>query len=249
MKSKVQWTDAPSLITKRTTFMSVYGRTGTGRTTLSLTAPGPIALIYSEEKHEGIVQPVVKNGKDIKLYNFGTIPATGDAASVIRLTVGVWEELKNALLDATEWAKTIVLDTHSEAWRVIRAARLGKLSQVKPYHYTPVNAEWVALMKKIRSQGNKCNFIALGGLKERYKNDKPTGIMEQSGQKEMDTLSDVVIRMKKKKDKGGDITFSAGIEKGWYNAHAEGLELEDELANFGQLMGIITKTDPAEWSG
>jgi len=216
----VQWTDAPSQLACRSVFMAIYGRTGTGRTTLALSAPGPIALIHAAEKLEGIVQPFVQNGKDIKLYSYGTILPRGDEAKVKAHTKKVWDDFKDAMLDSMGWARTVVLDTHTEAWRLVRAARFGKLTQVKPFHYTAVNAEWAALMKQFRNQ-DKCNLIVSGRLRERYKNDKPTGIMEQSGMKDMDTFSDVIIRTRKKRLKG-ETTFSAEIEKGWWNAHSEG---------------------------
>ncbi len=43
--------------------------------------------------------------------------------------------------------KSIVIDTASEAWELVRLARFGKLTQVMPQHYGPVNTEFRDMIK------------------------------------------------------------------------------------------------------
>ena len=42
--------------------------------------------------------------------------------------------------------------------------------------------------------------------------------------------------------------YEGEIQKAWWNAHVEGLALEDEMVTFPTIMGIVTETDPEEWS-
>lgn len=75
--SSIQWEQAPTLFTKRSgVIMEIWGPTMTGRTTLALTAPGPIALISFHEKIDGVVQAAKGAGKesrDIRIFKAGKI--------------------------------------------------------------------------------------------------------------------------------------------------------------------------------
>jgi hypothetical protein len=112
-----------------------------------------------------------------------------------------------------------------------------------PHHYGPVNAEWLGIFKAFRRQSDT-NLIIIGHMRERYRNDKPTGIMEPAGQKQMGYLADVILRMSRNKK----LAFVGKVEKAWWNAYVEGLELENEMLDFPTLMGLVTEQDPEEWS-
>jgi len=239
-KSTVKWEDAPTEITRRDAFVTIYGDTDTGKTTFALSAPGPIALFNASEKIEGIVQPAARE-KEIRIYDFAADILPGSPQTVAKHAATEWGKFKDAITDAMSWAKTIVVDTHSEAWELIRWARFGKLTQVKPYHYGPVNAEWMAIFKQFRNLED-VNFIGVGMIKEAYKNDKPTGKMVQAGQKQMGYMSDVVLRA----SRDGD-DFVVEVEKPWWNGPLKGMTLENELATFGNVLGMLSETDPDEW--
>ncbi len=234
-----QWEEATTE-PRRCVHLSLYGETGTGKTTLALTAPGPIALIHASEKLAGIVEPHVKD-KEIKLYDFGGI-FIGSPDEVSAQADAGLADLKAAMDDAWSWAKTIIIDTHTEMWELIRLARFGKLAQVKPHHYGPVNAEWASIFKAFRKQEH-VNIITIGHMREQYRNDKPTGIMEMAGQKKMAYMSDVVVRM----ERSPQLEFIAEVEKGWWNAHVEGMEFYDEEITFPAIMSMITETPEEEW--
>src|SRR4051812_8483060 len=70
-KTSAMWTPANTEITRRVAFVQIYGETGTGKSTLALTAPGPIAYMHADEKLDGIVEPFTSEGKDVRLHNFG----------------------------------------------------------------------------------------------------------------------------------------------------------------------------------
>ena len=237
---KVEWEDATEE-PRRCVLLHLYGETNTGKTSLALTAPGPIALIHAAEKIDGIVQPQIANGKEIRLYDFSGIYG-GTPEEIATEASASFRALKAAIEDSWSWARTVVIDTHTEMWELIRLARFGKLSQVMPHHYGPVNAEWLGIFKAFRRQKDT-NLIIIGHMRERYRNDKPTGIMEPAGQKQMSYLADVILRMGRNKK----LDFIGKLEKAWWNATIEGLELENEMLDFPTVMGLVTEEDPEEW--
>jgi hypothetical protein len=236
------WESAPTALTRRHTFLQIYGDTGTGRTSLALTAPGPIALIHASEKLEGIVQRYTPD-KEIQLYNFGGV-FRGTQDDIAEQANEALIRMKAAWFDAMSWARTVILDTGTEAWELLRLARFGTTSPKGKvsYLYGPVNAEWKSMFKGFRYQ-ERANFVIINQIREKYRNDKPTGRMEPAVQKDTPYMADVIVRLSK--DRG---TFTATIEKGWYNAHVEGLDIEDEMIDFATIMGLVTETDPEEWS-
>lgn len=239
-KQKITWDTAPTKFTKRTAFVQVYGDWGTGKTTFALTAPGPIALCHTAEKLDGVIQPFAES-KKLALHDFSGVYA-GSKEDIARTANVAWKSLYDHCMAAVnEGYKTIIVDTHTEAWELIRLARFGKLAQVKPIHYGPVTAEFKGLWKRIKSAN--VNVIAVGQIREKYVNDKPTGEFEQAGQKDMEYLADVVVRCE---FDGG--VFRTTVEKPWWNMSAFELELEDEMSNFPTLMGLVTQSDASEWT-
>ena len=244
----VQWEKAPTNLTRDCVFMSIYGDTGTGKTSLALTAPGPIAFIHAAEKIEGIIQPAARE-KDIRVHNFGGgVPAKGGPNEIAKAADKVMSELKAAWVDAFGWARTIIVDTHTEIWDLLRLARFGTLTPRGHIAsmYAPVNGEMRSLFKEFRTQ-DTTNVITIGMTKESYRNDKPTGNMVMAGFKEVPYYSDVIIEMNRNFLKKSDTDFIATIRKGWWNAMVEGLEIEDEDISFSFLMSLITETEEEKW--
>lgn len=244
-KGGIKWNDVSDEITRRVVHLQLYGDTGTGRTSVALTAPGPIALMHADEKIDGIVEPVVAAGKKIRTYNFGGT-FSGSSDQIANQANAALTEFYRAWADAFTWARTVILDTHTELWELLRLARFGKLAQVKPIHYGPVNAEWQSIFKAFRRQ-DRANLICVGKIREKYdKNDKPTGKMEQAGQKDFGYLSDIRIRCDKSLTKHG-VKFSGTIEKGWFNASIEGTEIPGEMLTFPEILEIVTDIPSSEW--
>jgi hypothetical protein len=239
----VAWEKAPTTLTRRCAFMEIYGDTGTGRTTLALTAPGPIGLIHAAEKIEGIVQPVARE-KEVRMYNFGGV-FRGSPDTISEKAHGILTGAQNAWYDAIDdWAKSVILDTHTELWELIRLARFGTLTPrgTIAHMYGPVNAEWRSMFKHFREQDH-ANVVLIGQTKDEYKNDKQTGKTVRAGQKEIPFMADVIVRTSRSPDGG----FLATVEKGWWNADMEGLELEDENITFSMIMSLVTETEESEW--
>jgi hypothetical protein len=242
--SGVEWQKADTKLTRNCVFISLSGPTGSGRTSFALSAPGPIALIHASEKLEGVVQKQAGD-KDINLFDFG-VTLSGGPNERAKQAAEVLEATKEAWTDAFSWARTIVLDTHTEFWELLRYARFGTLTPKGHVGnlYTPVNAEMSSFLKEFRGQ-NSTNIIAIGHEREKYRNDRPTGKMEQAGHKFVPYYSDVIIHTGRNVKTG---SFEAEILKGWWNAHVESLEFEDEDISFSYLMSLVTETDEETWS-
>lgn len=250
--SDIAWEEGPAEFTRRCTFVHIYGDTGTGRTTLALTAPGPIGLAHAAEKIDGIVQRAVAV-KKVRVVNFGGT-FRGDAQTIADQAGPVWNRLAASWYDAIDnWASTVIMDTDTEGWELLRLARFGELNPKGRTDslYGPVNAEWRSMFKHFLTQ-QRCNVISIGQSKEEYIDkvvqgklvSQRTGRTIRAGQKQIPILADVVLRTGRMDDGG----FNVIVEKGWFNAHSEGMAFEGDDCNFPNIMSLITETDASEWS-
>lgn len=254
------WEQVSPELTRRCTLVEFWGGSDTGRSTLASTAPGPMAYIHGYEKVDGILEKIKREGKDVRVCKFGGA-LKGKTEEVQKLAQVEADKMEQAILDAYSWARTIVLDTHIEAWRIIQLARIGTLTQAERSDkdtrlgqliYAEINNRWMNLFKLFRVQAeenNRTNFIIIGGEKEEYKKvaggtrAQATGKMVRGGQKDVYSQCDLVI---KTTQKNGE--FSAVIEKPWYNNDVRGVEIPSELLNFPEIMSLVTETDVGEWS-
>lgn len=255
------WEDAPTEFVRRVTFKEIYGDTGTGRTTLAFTAPGPIAYIHAAEKIDGIIEQyahkIGPHGNGTQgVFNFGGV-FTGTPEQVAAQAQSIWHRFMLAYFDAFKWARTVIIDTHTELWELIRLARFGGL---KPQggrvdaNYGPVNAEFRSIFKHFKTQ-DRANLIIIGQTKDEYKTKggksdgmgERTGNTIRAGMKEIPYMADILVRTDKGRDDSGNLQFTATIEKGWFNASVEGIELPDQT--FGSLLELITNVPAEEWGG
>lgn len=253
--SSTQWEQAPKLFTRRSGIvMEIWGPTGTGRTSLALTAPGPIAYIYFHEKIDGIVQKFA-NEKDIRMFKAGGV-FRGDSDEIEKAAWASMQEFEAAYYDSFSFARTTIVDTHNEAWLLERLAEFGapkpSKGQVKN-NYGPVNNRWMSMLNMARSKAESkdmTNVIFIGQAEEEWKPnalgfDSKTGRivrMSSSASNQVLLKSDVSIRTDKK-----DGNFTSTVLKGWWNADSEDSYLENSASTYSMLMGLITETDPREW--
>lgn len=250
------WEDAPTQFTQRHGGMLIYGDTGSGRTRLALTAPGPIALAHTAEKIQGTLQQYLRSArKQVRVLNFG-VTAAGDPQSISDQVLPVWERMTASWMSAGAWASTQVMDTDSEAWELIRLAYFGELNPKGRTDslYGPVNARWKRLFNISRQpeEDGGRNIVVISQTKDEYidkknsqgqRSSERTGRTIRAGQKGMPFWADVIVRTEH--DLGGE--FRAIIEKGWFCSYIEGTVLRDEEITFANIMGLCTETDPTEW--
>lgn len=259
--SSIQWEQAPTVFTKRSgVIMEIWGPSGSGRTTLALTAPGPIAHIWFHEKVDGVIQAAKGAGKesrDIRMFRAGGI----FRGTPQQIQSDAWEAMcayEAAYYDAFNWAKTIIIDTHPEAWYLERLAEFGADRPATgriDRNWAGINNRWMSMLNKARSQEgddhSQTNVIFIGQVEDEWKDGeggigKKTGRLVRVSTKASDQVllkSDISVRTDKSR---GD--FISTIYKGWWNASSEDMELRNEMSNFGMIMGLVTETDPDEWT-
>jgi len=209
-----------------------------GKTHFGLTAPGPIAYFNFDRSPEDVLPKFP--GKDILVSDQKIPPDWGNKPQQFYVTV--WERFKKLFLAAAEHPRfrSIVVDTATELWEVLRMARLGALAKVMPYQYTPVNAEMTATIKHILPCDK--NVIFIHKLRPQYVNDKWNGGYERSGFNQMKFLvqSNISLRFE-----NGD--FICRINDCSRNMSLCGLELSGEMCSFPAIASIIFEDDIENW--
>lgn len=255
MTPPVVWTPAPTAFTTRSVLMEVYGDTDTGRTTFALSAPAPIALIEFGEKIDGVVQRYA--GKQIFTFRCGGV-FRGGREKVMEAASAAEDAMFAALYDAlmSTWARTIILDTHNEAWALSRNAEFGGAKPEKgrvDRNYAEINERWRSLLVACRASGK--NVILIGMTDDEWTasqsgQDKKTGrTVRATHFKTIPIKVDVQIRTySQKKADGQGKDFAVQIEKAWMNPLACGVILKNEQCLFSSVMAGITGTRPEEWS-
>lgn len=271
---KIKWEDASPDFDASEFVMTVYGLTDSGKTTLSGTAPGPIALMHGAEKIE-VIKPFYKkigphgNGKG-GIYNFGgsyrgTTKQITDKASA---AVGM---LETAIYEAKKWARTVIIDKETDVWELIQLADLGSLTlegrtdeDIKKGQlaYATTNNIWRSIVKGF--DGSGCNLVLISSVHEEYKpfkdpqtgreKKRATGKMVRHGHKKSAEWSDIVLRTSCQQvieDGISKSEFSVKIEKPWTNSEVRDMELfgsTGDMLNIPTIMSIITGTDVDRWS-
>ena len=168
------FTDAKTIMTQPRIILSIEGLEKCGKTHFALTAPGPTALFSLDIGEEGVVSKF--DSKDIWIMSIDRVDE--DSAEEAPKE---YARFKKAYLDLLRGddVRTIILDTATEIWEILRMARFGRLTQVIPYQYGPVNAEYRALIREAYNY-NK-NLVLIHKMKPKYVNDKRTSEYERAG--------------------------------------------------------------------
>ena len=141
--------------------------------------------------------------------------------------------------------RTVVMDTASEVWELLRMAAFGKLDHVMPHHYGPVNAEYRGLLRMAYVSDK--NLILLHKVKNEYINDKRTGNYERAGFTDTGFMVQVNVRCWRRLNGDKQLVFGMTIDDSRQNADVAGMELEGEMCSFPMLASVVTGTDMEKW--
>ncbi len=255
--------------------MSVEGQEGCGKSHFALTAPGPIGYIDFDVGSEGVVEKFKKGLKgcpkrEIYLSKF-RIPITGKAAKKASAEVKqkftseaakqaepIWDKVVNDYVLALDGRfKTLIVDTGTEMHEMIRLARLGKLTEVMPENYGPVNAEFRDLVRL--AYDSDANVIFLHKMKEEWVKRKgsnrsdPTGNYIRQGFNGMGYLMQVNLQMLWDKDwrkhyDTYDEAFTIEVTKCRHNAELRGEVIEAPFNTFPFVAQMVMpETSVEEW--
>jgi hypothetical protein len=168
----------------------------------------------------------------------------------------IWEKFLERYQYALEHYRSIVIDTGTELWELHRLARFGKLEQVKPHHYGPVNAEHRELFRM--AYDTDVNLVYIQKMKDEYVNDQRTGRLKTAGFSDAPYQSQVNVRLGRvREEESGTVLFSATVESSgpespWggcrLNPDAEGLIFTQPDCGFADVaQAILSDSDPKDW--
>lgn len=166
---------------------SVYGQPKTGKTHFCLTAPGPIFFFNIDLGTEGVIEKHrdgLDGGPPKQIFVCNIRVPKGAAKDIYET---MWAELKQKVETVYKLHNgTVVIDTATEAYEVCRLSHFGKLTQVQPYHYGPVNNEWREFMRL--AYDSPMNTLLIHKVKPKYVNNVRTSEYEVSGMGEIGYL-------------------------------------------------------------
>jgi hypothetical protein len=166
----------------RRLIMDLHGMERSGKTTFALTAPGPIAYMQLDPGGEDIVPKIRRQFPKKRLFlskYYTDIKPGLSVAEVEAIAAPVWLRFVQDFETALTQFRTIVIDTSTELWELLRLAEFGKVGQVKAIHYGPVNAAFRRLLRI--PYNTACNVIFIHKMKRTYLNDTWNGKHERAG--------------------------------------------------------------------
>jgi hypothetical protein len=165
----------------------ISGNWKCGKTHMALNADPIVAFQSLDLGTEGVVEKVedAPNRVRIAEYALGVQPGEVTEDIMAREADKVWQgfvrDYHQALNDPA--VRTIVWDTETEVWQLLRLARFGvltpKTGRDRGNVWGPVNAEMLGLIRAAFSSDK--SLIMLEKVKDEYKNDKKTGMKVASG--------------------------------------------------------------------
>lgn len=169
--------------------------------------------------------------------------------------------------------RTMVIDTGSEAWELLRLVEFGKVTKVMPHHYTEVNAKMRDLVRAALE--SDVNVIWLHQLDRQWKEGlegkaRKTDVLERVGFKRMANLvqANVLLYRLHKRERvlkwawgeeepiqiespvrpNRDLGFRLHVGNCRQDPTLEGLELANEAITFRALaMMLQPGTTAADW--
>jgi hypothetical protein len=236
-------------VSRKRLIVSVEGLHANGKTNFALTAPGPIGILNFDDGLEGVVEKF-QDKKDIFVFNFQipqslALPGTAVGDTLADRAKKVWEDFVITYRECLQRMRSVVIDTNSEAWELVRIARLGKLASVLPHQYVAVNAEFRELLRL--GYRHDANVILLHKLKKHYENEKFTGNYERAGFGDTDFVVQNSFRCSKDPKAEGYNKFNLKISKCRQNPLLEEVVLTGEECNFSKVAAMVTGSGEEEW--
>lgn len=226
--------------------MSISGHEKHGKTHFAMTAPGTIAYFNLDMGDEGVVHKFC-NDKAILNYDI-EVPKSGLKDNAIK----IWDDFNKAYDIALKDARTVIIDTATELWELLRVARFGQLTQVMPYQYGPVNTEFRSVIRRaFKAVGT--NVILLHKVKPVYINDKRTKDYERSGFSDTGFLVQVnatMCRLDPDPDESREnVEFSITIDDCRHNTAIMGKTFTGAMATFPMIAQLaIVGTKAENWT-
>ncbi|KKN52293.1 hypothetical protein LCGC14_0613880 [marine sediment metagenome] len=215
--------------------VAMQARQKCGKTHQSLTAPGDTAFFNVDVGLEGVVH---KFADQKIIYQYDVKVPTEKVEATVE-----WEAFKIAYYEslADSSIRTVVWDTETEMWELIRMARFGKVTQVMPLQYGPVNSEYSKMIKS--AYDARTNLILIRKMKNSYINNVMQKEMVPMGYSGVLGLVQVTLELYK--DEG---MFCMEIVDCRHDPELDGEVLPGPMCDFKQMAVLIVKgTTVEDW--
>ncbi len=233
--------------------MRIGGFEKDGKTHFALTMPPPIALLNIDRGLEGMYE---KFAREKELYisdDFRAMPSETMEDNEKR-----WEAIISAYKNSLEdgHIRSILFDTDTEGWEIVRLAYLGKLIGVKELRYPEINSIFRNIIDMALSHDK--NVIFTCRLRKQYvKTGKQSekghdisawnGKWEESGFGEFGSIVQANLRAKIVNEDGVNVP-TIRIINCRQNMQMNGEVFEGELATFSWVAAnIIEGTSLEDW--
>ena len=245
--TKMEEAYAPRLI------IASSARDKKGKTHFAIhTPPCPLAILDTDLGLEGVVS---KRPKDRLPYIHKKFPRKRERelAGEIYTQKDAEEDWKEVVdchraIVTSSVIRTGVADTSTELWEMVRMAKLGKLTQVKPHHYGPVNSAMRTFIQ-LPYQREGLNYIYIHKEKKEYKNDNWSGKYEVQGFSDTPFLVQCNINhFKTKATEDDEAEFGIRVINCRQNADMDGEELVGMMCDFPTLASMVfEETNEDDW--
>ena len=232
----------------RRVIMRVGGLEKNGKTHFALTAPAPLGILDLDRGLEGVLDKFLPT-KEVYVKEFRNMPAKTDADHERR-----WAEFESGYytLLASPNIRTVIVDTDTESWELIRMAEFGKLTQVKAQHYSKVNTPYRKLVDAAFDSDKNVIFIAR--YKKQYVKKQEAsddsawnGKYEAAGFSELPFLVQVNLRSTLT-NANGVLSPRIEVVNCRQNMQIAGEVFEDDMAAFPWVAAsIVAGTSPEDW--
>ena len=231
--------------------MRIGGFEKDGKTHFGLTMPAPISVLNIDRGLEGVVEKFARE-KEIHISkDFRAMPSVTREDNERR-----WDAIMEAYTVALEdhTIRSVLYDTDTEAWEIVRLGFFGKLVGVRELHYPEVNSIFRDVIDMALAHDK--NVILTCRLRKQYIRTKSTegkesaswnGKWEESGFGEFGSIVQANLRAKIESIDGKN-TPTIRVINCRQNMQMNGEVFEGDMATFPWVAAnIIEGTSPEDW--
>lgn len=231
--------------TRRQLSILGYGEAKFGKTHLALTMPGPIGYIDMDLGTRGVIEKFAGEKEIWRASIDMPMIIAKSAKDDLKSTYGPkWAEFGKAFHYFVKNARSIVVDTWTEAYQLAQLATFGSLSQNNKFGYGAIYAELKGFLNAADRAGT--NVFLIQRTKDEYKNDAKTGKRVPAGYKDTQFDVDVVLRMDREKE--GDKDFFVEVMACRQNSALLGEVIGEPMNTFPIIASMVyDQTTPEEW--
>jgi hypothetical protein len=221
-----------------------------GKNHWGFTAPGPIALHAFDEGWDDTANKFIKGfagsvPKIIKVCEYD-VPEAVDKKRSVSLEEEadkIWSNFVANYRWSLDNFRSVIIDTSTEMWELLRLARFGALSTGQTTSFGPVNAEMRKLLRE--AYNHNANVIFLQKLGKNYVNREWDGTYTPKGFGDMAYEVQVVVRLWREDPN----VFHAMVEDCRQKPELNGTDFDSSsgLNTFATLGSLIYDDSPKEW--